>query len=191
MTWFVSEVVKDAAGFSKSDGDGPEASIWANQKHFWAAVLAVSFDALITGPGKTSATAGWSEIEVWFSFPIVGFVVFDLVMFATYIARKLQNRYAVSSGASGTDSQATLDQSIRDRRRLGIFFTVGTWFEILIFSYFGLLALTQTVRLYGITVDGIVVFIVTGLVRLAIFVPLHKKVRANQVSRAEQAFPVA
>ena len=69
--------------------------------------------------------------------------------------------------------------------------TVGTWFEMLIFSYFGLLALTQTVQLYGITVDGIVVFIVTGLVGLAIFIPLYKKVRANQVSRAEQAFPVA
>ena len=188
MTWFISEVVKDTAGFSNYDDHGPKASMWSSRKHFWAAVWAVSLDALITGPGKTSATASWSEVEVWFSFPIVGFV---LVMFATYIARKLQNRYAVSSGASGADPRATLDQCIRDRRRLGIFFTVGTWFEMLIFSYFGLLALTQTVRLYGITVDGIVVFIVTGLVGLAIFIPLYKKVRANQVSRAEQAFPVA
>ena len=89
-----------------------------------------------------------------------------------------------------SEIDAKLDQSIRDRRRLGIFFTAGTWFEILIFSYFGLLALTQTVRLYGVAVDGVIVFIATGLVVLAIFVPLHKKVRANQISRAEQAFTV-
>mgnify|MGYP004117552235 CR=1 FL=1 len=112
-------------------------------------------------------------------------------MFATYITRILQNRYALSSVASGAGQQAKQDQNIRDRRRPGIFFTVGTWFKLLIFSYFGLVALTQTVRLYGIRVDDIIVFIITGLVGLAIFVPLHKKVRAKRISRAEQAFPVA
>ena len=100
--------------------------------------------------------------------------------------KNITDRYAVSSAASVAGQQANLDQSIRDRRRLGIFFTVCTWFEILIFSCFGLLVLTQTVR-----VDDIVVFIVTGLVGLAIFMPLHNNVRANQISRAEQALPVA
>lgn len=190
MTWFVSEVVKDAAGLSGKDEGGTEVSIWSSRKHFWAAVWAVSLDALLTGPGKTSATAGWSEVEVWLSFPIVGFVVFLLVMCAAYFARLLQKKYSVSGNGLGISQQNTIEKSVRDRRRLGIFFTAGTWFEILVFSYFGLLALTQTVRLYGIPVDGIVVFGATGLIGFALFLPLRKKVRANQISRAEQAFVI-
>lgn len=62
MAWFVSEVVKEAAGPSNENEDNDGASLWSSRKHFWAAVWGVSIDALITGPGKTPATAGWSEI---------------------------------------------------------------------------------------------------------------------------------
>lgn len=188
MTWFVSEVVKEAAGLSNAGEDNIETSIWTSRKHFWAAVWGVSLDALITGPGKTSATAGWSEIEVWLSFPIVGFVVFILVMCATYIAKLLRDKNTLSANGLDLSLQETIDITARDRWKLGIFFTAGTWFEILIFSYFGLLALTQTVRLYDVPVDGIIVFGATGLVGTVLFLPLRKKVRANQTKRADKAF---
>ena len=182
MTWFVKEVVKEAAGLSDEDDTEDQASIWTSRTHFWAAVWGVSIDALVTGPGKTSATAGWTEIEVWLSFPMVGFVVFVLVMAAAYIATILQKRY------SRVSQQEAIVVDTRDQRRLWIFFTVGTWFEILIFSYFGLLAVAQTLRIYDVPVDGVLVFAATGSVGIVLFMSLHKNVNVRQKSRALSAF---
>lgn len=190
MAWFISEVVKEAAGFSDESDEDLQTSIWSSRKHFWAAVWAVSIDALVTGPGKTSATAGWSEIEVWLSFPIVGIVVFLLVMLAAYVAKLLRDKYTPANYGPDADLDSMMETSVRDRWRLGLFFTAGTWFEIVIFSYFGLLALTQTVRLYGIPVDGLVVFLAAGLVGIMLFIPLGKRVRARQIRRAENSFGV-
>jgi putative Mn2+ efflux pump MntP len=183
MAWFVKEVVKESAGMSGSpDDDDNQAGIWASRTHFWAAVWGVSIDALVTGPGKTSATAGWSEIEVWFSFPIVGFVVFVLVMLAAYVATILQKRYANANRTEATIADA------KARWRLAVFFTVGTWFEILIFSYFGLLAVAQTLRIYDVPVDGILIFATTGLIGTVLFLWLHTNVRERQTRRAYAAF---
>ncbi|NIO07567.1 MAG: hypothetical protein GTO40_05985, partial [Deltaproteobacteria bacterium] len=189
MAWFVSEVVKEAAGFHiESEDDAAGRDIWSSHKYFWAAVWGVSIDALVTGPGKTSATAGWSELEVWLSFPIVGFVVFLLVMAAGYIAKLLRDRYESISHYSTQHLGELAAQNEKDRWRLGLFFTAGTWFEILIFSYFGLLAIALTVRLHDLPVHGSLVFIGTGLVGFGLFLPLRKKVRATQVMRANIAF---
>ncbi|MDP6455063.1 MAG: manganese efflux pump [SAR202 cluster bacterium] len=182
MTWFVREVVREAAGLSDTDDTDDGASIWASRTHFWAAVWGVSIDALVTGPGKTSATAGWSELEVWLSFPIVGLVVFLLVMVAAYVATILQKRY------SRVSLQGAVVADARDQWRLGVFFTVGTWFEILIFSYFGLLAIAQTLRIYDVPVDGVLVFAATGSVGTVLFLFLHQKVRERQKIRAVFAF---
>jgi hypothetical protein len=188
MAWFVSEVVKEAAGLSGDGEEDIERNIWGSRKHFWAAVWGVSIDALITGPGKTSATAGWTEFEVWLSFPIVGFVVFLFVMVAAHFARILRDRYTVASPDVNAGVKGGSDRSARDRWRLGIFFTVGTWFEILIFSYFGLLAVAQILRLYAVPIDAILVFTATGIIGISLFAPLRKRVRDRQIRRADRAF---
>lgn len=125
---------------------------------------------------------------MWLSFPIVGLVVFVLVMCAAYIAKLLRDKYTLTRGGSPVNLQETIPSSAGDRWKLGIFFTAGTWFEILIFSYFGLLALIQTVRLCDVAVDGILVFGAKGVVGLALFLPLRRKVRTEQVKRADRAF---
>lgn len=80
-------------------------------------------------------------------------------MCAAYIAKLLRDKYTLTRGGSPVNLQETIPSSAGDRWKLGIFFTAGTWFEILIFSYFGLLALAQTVRLYDVAVEGIIVFV--------------------------------
>lgn len=188
MAWFVSGVVRESAGLTHTGDDENSSSIWASRKHFWAAVWGVSIDALITGPGKTSATAGWTETEVWLSFPIVGFLVFVFVMCAAYFARLLRVKYATSASNLRPRQQGVADDRARARRKLGIFFTVGTWFEISIFSYFGLLAVAQTLRINDVPVPGLLIFAATGAIGAAIFLSLHKRVRDNQMRRADKAF---
>lgn len=187
MAWFVSTVVREAAGLTENGGDD-NAGIWESRTHFWAAIWGVSLDALITGPGKTSATAAWTEVEVWLSFPIVGFLVFGFVMSATFFARLLQERYANPASSLHPTRHGATHRTARDRWKLGVFFTVGTWFEILIFSYFGLLAVAQTLRLVDVPIGGAMVLAAAALVGSALFIPLHGRVHEAQIRRADRAF---
>ena len=72
---------------------------------FWLAVMAVSMDAIIAGPGKTAATAHWTPAQVIYSFPLVGGIVFLLVLASVYPAitlfRQLQSPDGWIYGKSG------------------------------------------------------------------------------------------
>lgn len=94
---------------------------------FWAAVWAVSVDALVTGPGKTGATAQWSEVQLWFSFVLVGLTVFTVVLSAALVALRLS---------------AALDIESPTGRR---WHTALFWVEIAIFEFFALLAFAEAI----------------------------------------------
>lgn len=188
MAWFVTEVVKSSAGFSNVDEESSDSGIWTSRLHFWAAVWAVSIDALITGPGKTSATMGWTELEVWLSFPIVGIVVFLFVITAASIAKLLYHRYAAPLESHEPSLGPSSERFGRDRRRLGAFFVAGAWFEVCIFSYFGLLAVAQTLRIHDIPVPGLFVFGATAILGICLFWFLHDRVRETQFRRVDLAF---
>ncbi|WDE05396.1 manganese efflux pump [Thalassomonas viridans] len=52
-------------------------------------ILAVSWDALWSGPAKSAQVVGWPESWVWFSFAIVGVVVALLAITSLLLARHL------------------------------------------------------------------------------------------------------
>ncbi len=77
-------------------------------------ILAVSWDALWSGPAKSAQVISWPEFWVWASFFIVGLVVFLFAMLSCLLAKKF-NRMMMNEGFS-------------------------QWLQLSIISYFGLLA---------------------------------------------------
>lgn len=96
---------------------------------FWLAVWAVSIDALVTGPGKSVATAHWSTREVLWSFPFVGGVVFVMVLAAALPALRLNQM--IRRGRMLSASQ------------VGVFFVAATWIEISVFIWFCVLSFLE------------------------------------------------
>ncbi|MEB3230827.1 MAG: hypothetical protein VKJ64_07450 [Leptolyngbyaceae bacterium] len=143
MIWFIAEVIREVAGFT-TDEDGDEADLGsdffyrflAQHSRFWAAVWAVSIDALVTGPGKTAATAQWTQTQVWGSFPLVGLVVFGLVMISAWPALALRHHW--------------LQNKFEDPRGLARFTAIGSWVELSIFLYFAYLAVLEMAIALGV-----------------------------------------
>jgi len=82
-------------------------------------ILAVSWDALWSGPAKSAQVIGWPELMVWVSFLLVGLMVAGLAVssltFSDVICRFAENR-----------------------KYMGFF---GSWLQYSVIGYFGLLAL--------------------------------------------------
>jgi len=133
MVWFIVEVLREVAGLSDDEEETSDQDILyrflAQHSRFWAAVWAVSIDALVTGPGKTAATAQWSQTQVLGSFPLVGLVVFGLVMLSAWPALVLRQRWQ--------------NGQFKDPRGLARFTTLGAWLELSIFIYFAYLAVLE------------------------------------------------
>lgn len=176
MAWFITTVLHEAIGLTCKDDEeeiGWFTRVLQRYSPFWAAVWAVSVDALVSGPGKTAATAHWSEWEVWLSFPIVGAIVFGLVLASAYPAVLLHRRWL-----SGTATSS---------RGLGRFFTIGTWTEIVIFVYFGLLAVRETLGALSIPIALPWVFGVAALVALVLYAGLGSRLCEAQMQAARDA----
>ncbi len=143
MVWFITEVVREIAGLEEDgDEDFEEEDrdffyhFLSNHSKFWAAVWAVSIDALVTGPGKTAATAQWTQAQVLGSFPLVGFVVFGLVMLSAWPALALRRHW--------------LENKFNDPRGLARFTAIGSWIELSIFLYFAYLAVSEMILALGV-----------------------------------------
>lgn len=82
-------------------------------------ILAVSWDALWSGPAKSAQVIGWPELMVWLSFILVGVMVAGLAIcsltFSSFILHFGENR-----------------------KYMGL---VGNWLQYSVIGYFGLLAL--------------------------------------------------
>lgn len=182
MIWFIAAVVKEAAGLGE-ETDEPEEEAETNDlfyqflaRHssFWAAVWAVSIDALVTGPGKTAATAQWTQAQVLGSFPLVGFIVFGLVMLSAWPALLLRRYWQ--------------DNRIDNPRGLARFTTIGAWIEIGIFLYFAYLAILEMLLATSI-VSAINEFLVAGVLcvvtTILLLLNMWERVWGNQLHEAE------
>jgi membrane protein implicated in regulation of membrane protease activity len=89
---------------------------------FWALVLLVSADALLSGPGKTVFLHRFPHTLVLLSFVIVGLLVAAFTLGAAWVARRLRHRLISGSPMSAF--------------QLGGILTSAIVLEIVVFSFF-------------------------------------------------------
>lgn len=82
-------------------------------------ILAVSWDALWSGPAKSAQVIGWPETLVWISFIIVGMLVSLLAISSLWFAKKANIRTTLSKPLT----------------------SLGVWIQYSVIGYFGILAL--------------------------------------------------
>lgn len=180
MVWFIISVIREIAGF-----DGDEEAVeehedvlyqfLANHSKFWAAVWAVSIDALVTGPGKTAATAQWSQAQVLGSFPLVGFVVFGLVMLSAWPAIALRNYWQA--------------KKFNNPRGLARFTMIGSWVELSIFLYFAYLAVSEMLVALGVhpvISEFAIAGIFSSITTAVLWLTLRQRVWNTQLHEAEE-----
>jgi hypothetical protein len=181
MVWFISDVLREVAGLNAHADDMEEDEqdffyrFLSKHSRFWAAVWAVSIDALVTGPGKTAATAQWSQAQVLGSFPLIGIVVFGLVMLSAWPAIRLRRYWQ--------------EQKFEDPRGLARFTATGSWVELSIFLYFAYLAVSEMILAIGIH-PIINEFIIAGILAIAtttlLLITLGKRVWGTQLREAQE-----
>lgn len=182
MGWFIVEVVRETAGLNEhsEEGDGEEASdllyqFLAKHSRFWAAVWAVSVDALVTGPGKTAATAEWSQAQVLGSFPLVGLIVFGLVMLSAWPALLLRRYWQ--------------ENRLDNPRGLARFTTAGAWLEISIFLYFAYLAVSEMLLALGVSLvlnEFLLAGLLGSLTAIILLLTMGQRVWGYQLYEAEE-----
>jgi len=101
-------------------------------------ILAISWDALWSGPAKSAQVVGWPEVWVWLSFLLVGLVVASCALLALFIAKFL----------------LTCTRVAKSSMKLGL------WLQYSVLSYFGLLALLRYT--FSVQVEGWQVFMVSA-----------------------------
>lgn len=184
MVWFITELIREIAGIGADDeGDEEEAEeskdffyrVLSKHSKFWAAVWAVSIDALVTGPGKTAATAQWSQTQMLGSFPLVGFVVFGLVMLSAWPAIALRRHWQ--------------ENKFDDPRGLARFTAIGSWVELSIFLYFAYLAVSEMLVVLGVQ-PVINEFLIAGGLSLSttavLLIALWERVWGTQLDEAKE-----
>ena len=87
----------------------------------FALILAVSWDALWSGPAKSAQVMGWSEGYIFSSFIFVGFVVALCALAGLYVSKKLSPLKLAS----------------------GKYLVLGQWLQYSVIGYFALLALLR------------------------------------------------
>ena len=102
-------------------------------------ILAVSWDALWSGPAKSAQVIGWPELMVWASFILVGMLVSILAM----LSLRLSNIFSHIG---------------EQKPYLGL---LGSWIQYTVISYFGLLALIRYTL--GINMNWWVILIFSSL----------------------------
>jgi hypothetical protein len=133
---------------------------------FWLAVWTVSIDALVTGPGKTAITSHWSAAQIWLSFVLVGATVFVCVLAATALAVVIHGRVLRRERVDAGSIAASL--------------TIGVALEVVVFTWFGCLALVESVRAMGQPVAVGWIWAASGLVVAAIGVSWGPRLLAGQ-----------
>ncbi|MGK0250271.1 MAG: hypothetical protein ACI910_003040, partial [Oleispira sp.] len=88
----------------------------------FALILAVSWDALWSGPAKSAQVVNWPEYWVWVSFLIVGLVVLIFASLSLWLAKRVRINFIKFGWLP---------------------FELGPWLQLSVVSYFGLLALLR------------------------------------------------
>jgi len=95
-----------------------------------ALVISVSWDALLSGPAKAAQAKGWSPSEIFFSFLVVGLVVFGATIASVYVALRYHRKM--------------LGRRSDNQREAG-FHIAAFAVELGLIAYFGLLAVDRLV----------------------------------------------
>ena len=101
-------------------------------------ILAVSWDALWSGPAKSAQVLGWSDWMIWLSFVWVGLLVSALCMGSFYLGLKAQ-------------------RLVQERASI---LSIVTWLQLSVVGYFGLLALVRYT--FEWQLHAVIVFILSG-----------------------------
>ena len=152
---FISEVFKD---FSLKKDDSRR----------FVAILAVSWDALWSGPAKAAqaAAGNWSDLEVFISFFVAGgtvAVIAQLALIAAYLLRKIR---------------------FKDVNKMVYFNLGGKLLELSVIGGFGILSLWQ-----GISDDGNLYssIIIAGTMLTIVFLYNFVDLREHERQSAEEA----
>lgn len=160
---FIYEIISVSAGkkpvFGISEWIGNIFGFKEDDARLFIAILAVSWDALLSGPAKSAQalTNSWNTFEVLLSIAIAGLVVAimaEVALFATRIMRKIE---------------------FKNPRSLTKFNVFGQYIELSVIGGFGVMSLSyaffEKVDLYS---SIIISALVLALVFLLMFRPLWK-----------------
>jgi hypothetical protein len=169
---FVYEVICEAAGkepvFGISKMIGSIFSFAEDGARTFIVILAVSWDALWSGPAKAAqATAGnWTDFQVGLSFAIAGIVVALTAELALWCARRLRTK------------------RFSNPYSLAQFNIIGTFVELSVIGGFGVLSLWHV---FNPSVSLYQSISLTSLVLIVIFTLIQKPLKATQLAEAKNA----
>lgn len=155
---FLGEEIAGCAGYGSEDEEEPKGM-------GWAAVIAVSVDALMSGPAKAAQAEGWDLNALLWSFPIVGLVVGLHAFTAAEVAAFLKRR-----------SERGTDVSPQNLARVEI---GGLFIETAVIGYFGWLALDHGI---GMNLPWYAVAGVSLAVTITTFTALGRRMWINNTT---------
>ena len=169
---FIYEVICESINtepvFGISDWIGKKIGFSKGAAGVFVAVLAVSWDALWSGPAKAAqATAGnWTGLEVALSFLIAGLVV-AIVAELALVSSSLLKKYKF--------------HNIESLTRFNL---VGKYFELTVIGGFGFLSLWNA---FSDTADLYISIAISGSILLITFLILSPSLHKNELIEAKEA----
>ena len=165
IVFFLFDIVR---GWLEKDIETEE-----DQPFAWAVVLAVSWDALFSGPAKSSQAINWNQTEVFLSFFLAGLVVTVLAIVAVQISFFIQ-RIAKTKLDFSTDKL--------------VFAHIFMMFaEFMIFAYFGLLALLR--YSFSSELPVIYIWIISAIIGIVVFSVIWRSLFPNIKNRVISELP--
>ena len=144
--------------------DDDESAVGTGSVLSLSLILAVSWDALWSGPAKSAQVYNWDTIMVVLSFFVVGFIVF-LCALVGLMSFNLMARSVL-------------------RRPSYRFYFMSLWLQYSVIAYFGLLALTRYTFAWDISALG-----VFGISGFAVFLLMSPYLSQNSASGRSLSLP--
>lgn len=172
VTLFVYETLCEAAGFTPIFGlsatIGSIFNFGEYDAKLFLSVLAVSWDALWSGPAKAAqASAGnWNDYQVILSFAIAGIVVALMAELALTLTKRLRRQQF--------DNPYTLARNN----------IIGKYFELSVIGGFGILSLWNALSTEATLYQSISL---AALILIIVFIFIRKPLKATQLEEAKAA----
>ena len=132
IVYILRESTKPYSREDETNDSSVMGSTRATNVAFWAAVMAVSYDAFLSGPGKNVILERYPGELAWLSFLIVGLVVTAITLFAGLVSRVVHNR--------------SLEGRINSPDGLAQTLTIGILCELSVFSFFLIWSVARSVQ---------------------------------------------
>ena len=125
----------------------------------FALILAVSWDALWSGPAKSAQVMSWPNEWVFLSFLLVGCIVALCAFIGLFFAKKFNPKNS----------------------RFSTFIALGLWIQYSVIAYFGFLALIRYTL--SIMISGWQIFMLSFVITAIVMMFLFIKNERNQLSQ--------